>query len=220
MSAHRWLRSGAARPARLLLMAAAVLASLAVVPAPGAAAAKKIVWNFESDEPGKIPQGFSGEVGRWEVADDGGNRVLFQKGKSEDAVLNVALARDTRLRNVDLSVRLMPVAGEVDRGGGLVWRARDKNNYYLCRYNPLEDNYRLFRVVDGVRKQLKSVKVPSDNAWHTLRATMSGSSIACYLDGKKLLEADDATFPDAGMIGLWTKADAQSYFDDLTVAGE
>ena len=70
------------------------------------------------------------------------------------------------------------------------------------------------------RTQFASVKVPGDEAWHTLRATMTGTKIACYLDGKKLLDADDATFAGPGMIGLWSKADARSYFDDLTADGK
>src|SRR5262249_14919080 len=110
------------------------------------------------------------------------------------------------------------VAGVVDRGGGLVWRAKDRNNYYICRYNPLEDNFRVYKVEDSKRTQFASAKVPGDEAWHTVRATMSGVKITCYLDGKKLLEAEDSTFREAGMIGFWSKADAQSYFDELAVA--
>jgi hypothetical protein len=196
----------AGRSAAILLVMAALL---------GAAARR--VWDFESDEPGKIARGFSAEVGTWEVARDGDNHVLFQKAKNEDAVFNVALVRETSEKDVDLSVRLKAVAGEVDRGGGLIWRARDKDNYYICRYNPLEDNFRVYKVEKRKRTQFASAKVPGDEAWHTLRATMTGARIACYLDGKKLLEAEDSTFPEAGMIGLWSKSDAQSYFDDLSI---
>jgi hypothetical protein len=178
----------------------------------------KKTWNFESDAPGTIAKGFSNEVGQWVVAKDGDNQVLHQKAKNDDATFNVALVQGASYKDLDLSVRLKAVAGEVDRGGGLVWRARDRNNYYICRYNPLEDNFRLYKVENGKRTQFASAKVPGDEIWHTLRATMSGARIACYLDGKKLLEAEDSTFPDGGMIGLWSKADARSYFDDLTVS--
>ena len=180
--------------------------------------AEKRIWTFESDEPGKIARGFTNEVGRWEVAKDGDNRVLYQKAKNEDAVFNVTLVEGTSYKDLDLSVRLKAVAGEVDRGGGLVWRAKDKNNYYIARYNPLEDNFRVYKVENGKRTQFKTAKVPGDEKWHTLRVTMTGSKIVCYLDGTKHLEADDATFPGAGKIGLWSKADAQSYFDDLAVS--
>jgi hypothetical protein len=109
------------------------------------------------------------------------------------------------------------VAGETDQGGGLVWRARDAKNYYLARYNPLEDNYRLYHVAGGKRTLIKNVDITHSEGWHTLRVTMTGDQIACYYDGKRYLEAKDATFPGAGKIGLWSKADAQSQFDDLTL---
>jgi Domain of Unknown Function (DUF1080) len=178
----------------------------------------KKTWDFDSDEPGKIARGFVNEVGQWEVAKDGDNRVLYQKAKNDDSTFNVALIEATSFKDIDLSVRLKAVAGEVDRGGGLIWRAKDKANYYICRYNPLEDNYRVYKVEKGQRTQFASAKVPGDEAWHTLRATMAGAKITCYLDGKKLLEVEDSTFPSAGMVGLWSKADAQSYFDDLSIS--
>jgi len=185
--------------------------------APGGEGSKK-TWSFESDETGKIATGFTNEVGQWEVAKDGDNHVLYQKAKNDDATFNVALANGTSFKDIDLSVKLKAVAGEVDRGGGLVWRAKDSKNYYLARYNPLEDNFRVYKVQDGKRTQFQSAKLPGDDKWHTLRVTMVGTKIACYLDGQKYLEVEDATFPGAGMIGLWSKADAQSYFDDLTVS--
>jgi Domain of Unknown Function (DUF1080) len=203
-----------AKPVRgLTLMVALVLISGSA--APDAPAMR--TWNFESDEPGTIANGFTNEVGRWEVVSDGGNRVLAQKAKNDDATFNVALAEGTSYKDLDLSVRLRAVAGEVDQGGGLIWRARDKDNYYIARYNPLEDNFRVYKVEGGKRTQFQSAKLPGDNAWHTLRVTMTGTRITCYLDGKKYLEAEDASFSEAGKIGLWSKADAQSYFDDLTV---
>jgi hypothetical protein len=200
-------------PATVLVLTCAVVSA-----ALAASQAAKKSWDFESDTPGKIARGFSNEVGQWEVARDGNNQVLYQKARNDDATFNVALVEGTSYKDLDLSVRLRAVAGEVDRGGGLVWRAKDRNNYYICRYNPLEDNFRVYKVEDGKRTQFASAKVPGDEAWHTVRATMSGAKITCYLDGEKLLEAEDSTFPEAGMIGLWSKADAQSYFDELAVA--
>jgi hypothetical protein len=180
---------------------------------------EKRTWDFEADEAGAIAKGFTNEVGDWEVATEGANRVLYQKSKSEDATFNIALAEQTSYKDVDLSVKLRAVAGSLDRGGGVVWRARDKKNYYICRYNPLENNFRVYKVVDGVRTMFKSAETPGDEKWHVLRVTMVGPKITCYMDGQKLLEAEDATFRDAGAIGLWSKADAQSYFDDLNVSG-
>ena len=175
------------------------------------------VWTFETDTVGQIAHGFSSEVGQWEVARDQANQVLCQKARNEDAVFNVALVKGSRYKDVDLSVKLKPVAGEIDRGGGLIWRAKDRNNYYVCRYNPLEDNFRVYKVEAGKRTMFKGAKTAGDEKWHALRVTMAGIRITCYLDGQKLLEADDETFKEAGMIGLWSKADAQTFFDDLTV---
>ncbi len=137
-----WLR-GLARSARLALSP------------HGTAETTKKTWDFESDEPGKIAKGFTNEVGQWEVAKDGDNHVLYQKAKNDDATFNVALVEGTSYKDVDLSVRLSAVAGEIDRGGGLVWRAKDKKNYYICRYNPLEDNFRVYKVVDGKRTHVQ-----------------------------------------------------------------
>jgi hypothetical protein len=203
------------RPPRIrkLHLVAALFAGLFV-----AAQSAKKRWDFEKDEPGRIAQGFTNEVGQWVVAVDGNNHVLYQKAKNDDATFNVALAEGTSYKDIDLSVKLRAVAGEVDRGGGLVWRAKDKNNYYICRYNPLEDNFRVYKVEGGKRTMFKGDKSPGDEKWHTLRVTMTGSKIACYFDRQKVLEANDATFPEAGMIGPWSKADAQSYFDELTVS--
>ncbi len=175
-------------------------------------------WDFEKDTPGKIAAGFSNEVGRWEVARDGDSRVMAQLASSDDDTFNIALAEGTSVKDVDLRVRLKAVSGVNDQGGGLVWRARDAQNYYIARYNPLEDNFRVYKVENGERTLFKDAKVPGDKAWHTLRVTMKGSKIACYLDGKLYLEADDATFPDAGKVGLWSKSDAKTYFDHLTIA--
>jgi len=179
----------------------------------------KTVWSFESDQPGKIARGFTAEVGTWEVARDGQNNVLAQKAKNDDGTFNVVLVDDTHFKNVDLSVRMKAVGGELDQGGGLVWRARDKGNYYIARYNPLEDNFRVYKVQGGKRTQFQSAKIAGDTKWHTLRVTMTGAQITCYFDGTKYLEVEDSTFAEPGKIGLWSKADAQSYFDDLT-AGE
>jgi hypothetical protein len=203
----------AARHATAWLFACALIAA-----GSRAGDSAKKTWDFEADAPGAIARGFSGEVGRWEVADDAGSRVLYQKARSDDDTFNVALVRGTSYKDLDLSVRLKAVAGDLDRGGGVVWRAKDARNYYIARYNPLENNFRVYKVVDGKRTMFRDAMTPGDEKWHTLRITMAGPKITCYLDGRKHLEAEDETFPEAGMIGLWSKADAQTYFDDLTVS--
>jgi hypothetical protein len=177
----------------------------------------KRTWNFDMDDPGKIARGFTNEVGRWVVEQDGRNQVFAQKATSEDDIFNVSLAEGTSYQGLDLSVRVKAVAGKNDQGGGVVWRAKDAKNYYIARYNPLEDNFRVYKVVAGKRTMFENARVPGDMEWHTLRITMVGPKIICYFDGKKSLEAEDSTFPEPGRIGVWSKADAQSYFDDLSV---
>jgi hypothetical protein len=175
-------------------------------------------WTFDDDETGAIAKGFSNEVGEWKVAASDNGKALAQFAKNPNAVFNVALISDTNAKNVDLSVRMKAVAGEHDQGGGLVWRAKNAKNYYLARYNPLEDNYRFYHVVNGKRTLLQNVDIAHSDGWHTLRITMTGDQVTCYYDGKKYIEAKDSTLPEAGRIGLWSKADAQSQFDDLTLA--
>jgi 3-keto-disaccharide hydrolase len=177
-------------------------------------------WTFDDDATGRIAKGFTNEVGEWKVAPSDKGKALAQSAKNANSVFNITLASDTNAKDADLSVRMKAMAGETDQGGGLVWRAKDAKNYYLARYNPLEDNYRLYKVVGGKRTLIQNADIPHSDGWHTLRVVMKGNHIECYYDGKKYLEADDTdtTFPDAGKIGLWSKADAQSQFDDLTLA--
>jgi hypothetical protein len=183
-----------------------------------AADGEKRTWTFDDDETGLIAKGFTNEVGEWKVAASDNGNALAQSAKNGNSVFNVTLITDTNAKDVDLSVRMKAIAGEHDQGGGLVWRAKDAKNYYLARYNPLEDNYRLYHVVAGKRTLIQNVDITHTEGWHTLRVTMTGDQIACYYDGKKYLEAKDSTIPEAAKIGLWSKADAQSQFDDLTLA--
>ncbi|HVP12302.1 MAG TPA: hypothetical protein VMV94_14080, partial [Phycisphaerae bacterium] len=188
-------------------------------------------WNFEKDAVDTVPPGWSVRqtkpttaLATWKVIADATapskpNVLALTHTENVDGTFNLAIAERSSFKDLDLSVQLKPVSGKEDQGGGPVWRCKDENNYYICRLNPLESNFRVYVVRDGVRKQLESVKVESvAGKWYAIRVGMSGKHIICYLDGKKMLEADDETFPDAGMVGLWTKADAASCFDDLTVS--
>jgi hypothetical protein len=199
------------------LAAGVILVGTLTVPLLAGDDAKK-TWTFDDDETGAIAKGFTNEVGEWKVAASDQGKALAQSAKNPNSVFNVTLISDTNAKDVDLSVRMKAIAGEHDQGGGLVWRAKDAKNYYLARYNPLEDNYRLYHVVGGKRTLLQNVDIAHSDGWHTLRVTMTGDQITCYYDGKKYLEAKDSTFPEAGKIGLWSKADAQSHFDDLVLA--
>ena len=197
-----------------LMMTAAVVA----------AQNEKMSWNFDADKVGEIAKGFTNEGGRWEVVADDTTpsrpNVLAQLAKNAGAAFNLTLASDTNYKDLDITVKMKAIAGSTDQGGGIVWRAKDGKYYYVARYNPLEDNYRLYHVVNGQRSELKSADIPHALGWQTLRVTMTGDHIECYYDGKKYLDAKDSSFNEAGKIGLWTKSDAETHFDDLTVSGK
>jgi hypothetical protein len=176
-------------------------------------------WTFDDEKAGQIARGFTGEVGVWKVVASEKGNALAQSAKNANSVFNITLAGDTDAKDVDLSVRMKAVAGETDQGGGLVWRAKDAKNYYLARYNPLEDNFRLYKVANGKRTLIQNADISHSDGWHTLRVTMVGDAMTCYYDGKKSVEGKDSTLTGAGKIGLWSKADAQTQFDDLTLTG-
>jgi hypothetical protein len=181
-------------------------------------------WNFDSDATGATAKGFTNEFGTWQVTADANApskpNVLAQVAKSPGPDFNVTLIGGTNLKDVDVSVQMKAVDGKNDQGGGLVWRAKDGKNYYIARYNPLEDNFRVYKVVSGRRTEFQSATIKHTDGWHTLRVTMAGDHIECYYDGKKYLDVKDSTLVDAGRIGLWTKSDAQTHFDDLTANGK
>jgi hypothetical protein len=205
---------------RIMIFVFGLMMTAAVVAAQNG----KMSWNFDADKIGEIAKGFTNEVGKWEVvADDTAPskpHALAQLAKSAGAAFNLTLASDTNFKDLDITVKMKAIAGSADQGGGIVWRAKDVKNYYVARYNPLEDNYRLYHVVNGRRSELKSADIPHTIGWQTLRVTMTGDHIECYYDGRKYLDAKDLTFKEAGKIGLWTKSDAQTHFDDLMVNGK
>jgi 3-keto-disaccharide hydrolase len=188
-------------------------------------------WNFEDAKTGELPAGWiatktgEGPGSIWKIIEDSsapaGPKVLAQTSSDgPNALFNLCLCTTTKYADLDLKISLKPREGKLDRGGGPVWRCQDKDNYYVARLNPLENDFRLFHVVKGKRTLLtKPVQVQEPaGQWHTIRITHVGSHITCYLNDKKLIEHDDMTFLDAGMIGLWTKADAVTSFDAVSVS--
>jgi hypothetical protein len=130
----------------------------------------------------------------------------------------MAVATHATYRDPEISVQFKAISGRVDQAGGLVFRYQDANNYYLVRANALEDNVRLYRVVQGQRTQFAGSNAQvTANAWHTLKVVCSGNQIEAYFDGQKLISARDDTFREPGLVGVWTKADSVTYFDDLEV---
>jgi hypothetical protein len=186
--------------------------------------AKDTTINFEKSVIDKLPDGFTqtatGKLQKlnWKIVNDNGNKVVAQSAKNEGDYFNLLLLNKLKYLDLIMTVELKAVAGEEDQGGGLVWRYNDNNNYYVARCNPLEHNFRFYHVVNGNRKQLKSVDCDIETGvWFTMTIEMKGNNISCSLNGNKMIEATDDTFKSAGCIGLWTKADAVTYFDDITV---
>ena len=139
--------------------------------------------------------------------------VLKQSG---EATYPVCLKDDTNLKDGFVEVKFKPVSGKEDQAGGVIWRAKDADNYYIARANALEDNLTIYHTIKGRRVSFKNVNTPvKSGEWHTLRVDFSGNKFAVTFDGKKLIEATDDGFADAGKVGLWTKADSITLFDDF-----
>jgi hypothetical protein len=176
---------------------------------------------------GRLPPGWTaaktgeGPGSVWKVVEDatapGGKALAQTSAEGPQKLFNLCVSDKVKFRDLDASVKFKAVAGQIDQGGGLVWQYRDRNNYYLARMNPLEDNYRVYKVVGGKRTQLATADLTAAVGWHTLRVIHAGNHIVCQFDGKPFLDVKDDTFREAGKIGLWTKADAQTRFADLRV---
>ena len=200
--------------------------------APVQASGKEFVYNFDSDTPGQLPAKFhtaktgGGAPEKWSVVADPTtpskpNAVAQTSTDQTDYRFPLLISDEGSFQDLDLSVEFKAASGSVDRAGGLVFRLKDPNNYYIVRANALEDNYRLYHVVNGRRSQFAgaNLKVTSGE-WHELRVVAVGNKITCYYDGVKKIEATDSTFKDAGKVGLWTKADSVTHFDDLKVTAK
>lgn len=214
---------------RVLVSMGITVALAATVIAQTSTSTPLAEWSFDNDEAGKSPSGWrvaetkgSGKTGKWSVvADDSAPstpHVLKLDTKAEDSTYNLFIAEKSSFKEVDMRAKVKALSGNVDQGGGLIWRAKDENNYYICRINPLEGNFRVYKVEDGKRTQLQSEKLETKTGqWYEIRAVMTGDHIECFVDGKPYLHTHDDTFKEAGMVGLWTKADASSAFDSVAV---
>lgn len=190
-------------------------------------------FSFDSYKKGKLPkdwtQFFNGKGTHtdWKIANEGDNLVMAQlSADNPNLHFNVVVNNNVILKNGELSVKLKALRGKYDQGGGLVWRMQDKNNYYIVRYNPLEDNIVLYKMQNGKRSDLPlvgkgrtyGVKVKADgHKWNTIKVKVQGDLFTVYFNDKEVFKVKDTTFTKAGKIGLWTKADAVTYFDDLKV---
>ncbi len=190
--------------------------------------------DFTQDAVDQPPKGFEfghtagvGRPGKWVVQSDGTNKVLAQTdADSTRSRFPVAVLSDVVTADSDVSVRFKPISGRVDQAAGLVWRYQNTDNYYIVRANALEDNVVLYKVENGKRIDLpvkgegrtygKKSEVPVGQ-WSTLRVVATGRLFEVHFNGAKLYEVEDATFAQPGKVGVWTKADSVTQFDDLTV---
>lgn len=199
--------------------------------------AQTVTVDFEQDRSGELPDRFSfaltgrGRPGIWvvmadETTPDRGNVLAQTDSDRTNYRFPVAVLNDVNARDLELSVRFKAISGTVDRAAGLVWRYQDEKNYYVVRANALENNVVLYKVEDGRRTDLplkgagrtygKKADVPA-NTWSELTVHVAGSLVEVFLNRDKLFEAEDGTFAEAGKVGLWTKADSVTYFDDFSI---
>ncbi len=196
-----------------------------------------VIHGFDADKTGAVPATFSkartgrGAPGRWVVRqEDGapsGRKVVAQTSDDQTSYRFPVLVHDEMTaRDVDVLVRFKAITGRVDQAAGIVWRYSDQDNYYIVRANALEDNVVLYKVEKGRRSDLvvrgrkESYGVPVEvpaGRWNTLRVVAVGSLFQIYLNDQQLFEVEDSTFLKPGKVGLWTKADSVTHFDDLTV---
>lgn len=187
---------------------------------------------FDQVAPGRVlPAGWtSGVTGsgqaRWEiVADDSAPSRPQMLKQSGEATFCWAAKTDERLQNGFVEVKFKPLSGREDAAGGLVFRFKDADNYYVVRANALENNVVLYKTINGRRSSLSvkgrvfgygvDAKVPSGK-WSTLRVEFQGGLFTVFFNGEKLFEVEDTTLRDAGAVGVWTKADSVTAFDDFS----
>ena len=177
---------------------------------------------FERTPVGSLPAGWiGGSTGggdpKWSIEADPSapskSKVLRQSGSG---AYPWAVKRDAQLENGFVEVKFKPISGRRDQAGGVVWRWKDGDNYYVARANALENNVSLYHTSGGTRKTIKYVDAPvAGGTWHALRVDFSGTRIRVSLDGKLYIELDNRQISGLGAVGVWTKADSVTSFDDF-----
>ena len=179
--------------------------------------------NFDNFKAGAAPPGWtatqtgSGSA-KWSVEKDDSApskpNVLKQSG---EATFPVCIKNDTNLKDGFVEVKFKPIAGKEDQAGGVIWRVQDANNYYISRANALEDNVTIYHTINGKRVAFKNVNTKvTSGVWHTLRVEFHGNQFAVIFDSNKVIDATDESFAHAGKVGVWTKADSVTAFDNFT----
>jgi hypothetical protein len=178
--------------------------------------------NFDDCKTGSPPPGWTpAKTGsgnpKWEVVPDDSApskpNVLRQSG---EATYSVCIKADSSLKDGFVEVKFKPIAGKEDQAGGVIWRCQDADNYYIARANALEDNVTIYYTVKGRRVEKKRINTKvASNQWHTLRVDFKNNYFVVSFDGKHGFGWKDDTFKQAGKVGVWTKADSVTLFDDF-----
>src|SRR5215211_9162380 len=175
-------------------------------------------WNFDEDSPGDPPAGAEVFSGTWEVRPDSDAptqpNALCQTGEAQFPALALS---DEEYTDLALTTSFKPISGEEDQAAGLIFRVQDEGNYYIVRANALEDNVGIYKYKDGRRKEIQSEPTDVEQGeWQELRVEVTGNEIRALLGKKEVAKTTDDEFPTGG-VGLWTKADSLTCFDDVSV---
>ncbi len=207
----------------MLLIASAITASGFVF---AESYPNKTAIDFDKVSAGQLPAGWVGGVTgqgspKWSVEADATApskpNVLKQSG---EGTYPWCVKKDVSLKDGFVEVKFKPISGNEDQAGGLIWRWQDGDNYYIARANALEDNVTIYHTDKGSRRAFKNVNMKvASNQWHTLRVDFAGNKFKVTFDGKVAIEAADDTFNKAGAVGVWTKADSVTLFDDFSFGG-
>lgn len=211
---------------------------------PALNASSAVRHDFEADELGAAPRGFTpgatigaaspsstntpqvlvAHPARWVVAEDerapsGRRCVRLSENPNTDEVFQLLVRDEPAPADVAVAAWLRADGGTEDRGGGIAWRLKDERNYYLARWNPFEKNLRFYRVESSRRIQLASVPIEANaSTWHRLAVTMRGRVVDVAFDGRSVLRGADPKFTEPGKVAFWARSNATSSFDDLEVA--
>src|SRR5881394_2754260 len=179
--------------------------------------------NFDDMKVGTVPPSWTATqtgsgTAKWSVEKDNSApskpNVLKQSGQG---TFPVCFKNDTNIKDGFVEVKFKPVAGKEDQAGGVIWRVQDGNNYYIARANALEDNVTIYHTINGKRVAFKNINTKvTSGVWHTLRVNFAGNKFTVTFDGNKVIEATDGSFANAGKVGVWTKADSVTLFDNFT----
>ena len=176
--------------------------------------------NFDDMKAGAAPPDWTATqtgsgTAKWTIEKDGSAQskpnVLKQSGQ---ATFPVCIKNNANIKDGFVQVKFKPVSGEEDQAGGVIWRCKDADNYYIARANALEDNVTIYHTIKGRRVAFKNTNTKvTSGMWHTLRVDFKGNQFTVTFDDKKVIEANDNSFTEAGKVGVWTKADSVTLFD-------